>query len=63
MAVKEGFRANLTSVRAVTVDGHSIMVYSKYIVKIEVTDLFSEYRVSDVDFIAIDIKRYNAILG
>jgi hypothetical protein len=29
----------------------------------EITDLFSEYRVSNVDFIATNIKRYNAILG
>jgi hypothetical protein len=38
------------------VDGHSIMMYGKYIVKIEVTNLFSEYRVSNIDFIATDIK-------
>jgi hypothetical protein len=33
------------------VDGHSIMMYNKYIVKIEVTNSFSEYYISNVDFI------------
>jgi hypothetical protein len=63
MTIKEGFRANSTLVGAVAVDGYSIMVYSKHIVKMEVTDSFSEYRVSDVDFIATDIKRYDIILS
>jgi hypothetical protein len=44
-------------------DGHSIMIYSKYIVKTEVTNSFSEYYISNIDFIAINIKRYDAILG
>jgi hypothetical protein len=61
--VEEDFRANLTLVEAVIMDGHSIIVYNKYIVKMEVTNSFSEYCVSDVDFIATDIKRYNTILG
>jgi hypothetical protein len=39
------------------------MVYDKHIVKTEITDSSSEYRVSDVEFIATDIKRYNIILG
>jgi hypothetical protein len=51
------------SVGAVTVDGYSIMMYNKHIVKTEITNSFSECRVSDVDFIAIDIKRYSIILG
>jgi hypothetical protein len=63
VAIEEGFRANSTSAGAVAVDGYSIVVYSKHIVKTEVTDSFSECRVSDVDFIATDIKRYDAILG
>jgi hypothetical protein len=42
---------------------YSIMMYSKHIVKIEVTNSFSEYYISDVDFIATNIKRYNTILG
>jgi hypothetical protein len=37
-------------------------MYNKYIVKIEVTNSFSEYRVSNVDFIATNIKWYNIIL-
>jgi hypothetical protein len=56
VAVKEGFRANSMSVDAMAVNGHLIMVYNKYIVKTEVTDSFSECRVSNVNFIVIDIK-------
>jgi hypothetical protein len=63
VTVEEGFRANSTSVEAVAVDGHSIVVYDKHTVKTEVTDSFSECRVSNVDFIATNIKRYDAILG
>jgi hypothetical protein len=63
VAIEEGFQANSTSAGAVAVDGHSIVVYSKHTVKTEVTDLFSECRVSNVDFIATNIKRYDAILG
>jgi hypothetical protein len=44
-------------------DGHSIIMYNKYIVKTEVINSFSEGRVFDVDFIATNIKRYNVILG
>jgi hypothetical protein len=63
MVIKEGFRANSTSVEAITMNDHSIMIYSKYIVKTKITNSFSEYRVSNIDFIATNIKRYNAILG
>jgi hypothetical protein len=56
MIIKEGFRANLTSVGAITIDGYSIMVYNKYIVKTEITNSFSECYISDVDFIVTDIK-------
>jgi hypothetical protein len=63
MTIKEGFRANSTSVGAVAMNGHSIMVYNKYIVKMEVTNLFNEYYISDVDFIVTNIKRYDVILG
>jgi hypothetical protein len=48
---------------AMAVDGHSIAMYSKHIIKTEVTDSLSESRVSDIEFIATDIKRYNVILG
>jgi hypothetical protein len=37
-------------------DSYSIIVYSKHIVKTEVTDSFNKYRVSDVDFIVTNIK-------
>jgi hypothetical protein len=63
VAVEEGFRANSTSIEAIAIDSHSIMVYSKYIIKIEVTNSFGECRVSNVDFIATNIKRYDVILG
>jgi hypothetical protein len=63
VAIKEGFRANSTSVEAIAMNDYLIIVYNKYIVKTEITDSFSEYRVSNIDFIAINIKRYNVILG
>jgi hypothetical protein len=63
MAIKEGFWANSMLVKVITMDGHLIIVYSKHIVKIEITNSFSEYYVSNVNFIATDIKRYNVILG
>jgi hypothetical protein len=56
MIIKEGFRANLTSVEAVIMNDHLIIVYSKYIVKTEITNSFSEYYISDVNFITTDIK-------
>jgi hypothetical protein len=56
MAVKEGFRANSTSIGAKAADGHPIMMYNKYIVKIEITDSSNECRVSNVEFIATNIK-------
>jgi hypothetical protein len=63
MTIKEGFRVNSTSAGAMAIDGYSIMVYSKHIVKTEITNSFGECRVSDVDFIATNIKRYNIILS
>jgi hypothetical protein len=63
MTIKEGFQANSTSAEAIIMNNHSIIVYNKHIVKTEITNLFSEYRVSDVDFVATDIKQYNVILG
>jgi hypothetical protein len=56
MAIKEGFRTNSTSVDAIAIDGYSIIVYSKYIVKMEIINSFSEYYISNVDFIATNIK-------
>jgi hypothetical protein len=63
MTIKEGFRANLTLVRVMIMNGYSIIVYSKYIVKTEVINSFSECYISNVDFITINIKWYNAILS
>jgi hypothetical protein len=39
------------------------MMYSKYIVKMEIINSFSEYYISNIDFIITNIKRYNVILG
>jgi hypothetical protein len=61
--IKEGFRANSTSIGVKAADGHPIMVYSKHIIKIEITDSSSEYRVFNIEFIVTNIKRYNIILG
>ena len=63
MAVEEGFRANSSSKGAVAADGHSIVVYGQHTIRTEITDSLDECRVSDVEFIATDIKRYDAILG
>jgi hypothetical protein len=56
VTIKEGFQVNLTSVDAMAVDSYSIIMYNKHIVKIEVTNSFNEYRVSNVDFITTNIK-------
>jgi hypothetical protein len=56
MTIKEGFQANSTLIGAIAMNSYSIMVYNKYIVKTEVTNSFSEYCVSDVDFITTNIK-------
>ena len=47
---------------AMTVDGHLIAVYSQHAVNTEVTDFSEESCSFKIDFIATDIKRYNAIL-
>jgi hypothetical protein len=63
VAVEEGFQANSTSISAMAVDGHSIAIYSKHTIKTEITDSRGECRVSEIEFIAMNIKRYDAILG
>jgi hypothetical protein len=40
-------------------DGYSIIIHNKYIVKIKITNLFHEYRVSNVNFIATNIRCYS----
>jgi hypothetical protein len=62
VAVEEGFRANSTSMSAMAADGYLIAVYGKHTIKMEITDSLEECRVSEIEFIAIDIKRYDAIL-
>jgi hypothetical protein len=56
VAIKEGFRANSTSIGAKAADGHPIVMYGKHIIKIEITDSSGECRVSDVKFITTNIK-------
>jgi hypothetical protein len=56
VAIKEGFQVNSTSIDTKAADGYPIIVYSKYIVKIEITNSSSEYRVSNIEFIATNIK-------
>jgi hypothetical protein len=63
VAIEEDFRANSSLIGAMTVDGHSITVYNKHTIKTEVTNSLGEYRVSDIEFIVTNIKRYDAILG
>jgi hypothetical protein len=63
VAIEEGLRADSTSMGAMAVDGHSIAVYGRHAVEVEATDSRGESHSSTVDFIATDIKRYDAILG
>jgi hypothetical protein len=63
VAVEEGFQANSTSMSAMAADGHSIAMYGKHTIKMEITNSLRECRVSEIEFIAMDIKRYDAILG
>jgi hypothetical protein len=62
MAIKEGFQANSTSISAIATDGHLIAIYSKHIIKMKITNSLRKCRVSEIKFIAIDIKRYDVIL-
>ena len=45
-----------------TVNNHLIIVYSQHTVNTEVTDFSKELHSFKIDFIATDIKRYDAIL-
>ena len=47
---------------AMTVNNHLITVYSQYAVNTEITDFSRESHSFKIDFIATDIKRYDAIL-
>ena len=47
---------------AMTVNGHLITVYNQHTVDTEVTDFNEESCSFKIDFIATDIKRYDAIL-
>ena len=44
------------------VNGHLITVYGQYAVNTEATDFSKELHSFKIDFIATDIKRYDAIL-
>jgi hypothetical protein len=63
VAVKEGFRANSTFMSAMVADDHLIAVYDKHTIKTEITNSHGECRVSEIEFIAMNIKRYDAILN
>jgi hypothetical protein len=45
------------------VDSHLIAIYDKHIIKMKITNSLKKCRVSEIKFIAINIKRYDAILG
>jgi hypothetical protein len=45
------------------IDGHSIAIYGKHTIKMKITNSLRECRVSEIEFIAMNIKRYDAILG
>ena len=45
-----------------TVNSHLITVYGQYTVNTEAIDFSKELHSFKIDFIATDIKRYNAIL-
>jgi hypothetical protein len=62
MTIKEGFQANSTSMSAMTIDGHLITIYSKHTIKMKITNSHEKCRVLEIEFIAINIKRYDAIL-
>ena len=46
----------------ITVNNHLITVYSQYAVNTEIINFSKELHSFKIDFIATDIKRYNAIL-
>jgi hypothetical protein len=56
MAIKEGFQANSTSIDIIAIDGHSIAMYDKHIIKMKITNFYKECRISNVEFIAMNIK-------
>jgi hypothetical protein len=47
---------------AMAIDGHSIAIYDKHIIKMEIINSLGKCRVSEIEFIAMNIKRYDAIL-
>lgn len=48
---------------AITTDGYIIIIYRRYNVNTAAVDSAGKTRALSVLYIAIDIKRYNAILG
>ena len=45
-----------------TVNDYLIIVYSQHVINTEITDFSKELCSFKIDFIVIDIKRYNTIL-
>jgi hypothetical protein len=48
---------------AMAVDGHLITIYDKHIIKMKITNSYEKCRVSEIEFIVMNIKRYDVILG
>jgi hypothetical protein len=56
MAIKEGFQANSTSIDVIAIDDHSIAMYDKHTIKTKITNFYEKCRISNVEFIAMNIK-------
>jgi hypothetical protein len=63
VAAEEGLRADPTTVGAVATDGHMITVYGRHAVDTVAIDSKGVSQSSLIPYIAINIKRYDAILG
>jgi hypothetical protein len=50
------------SINTITIDDHSITIYNKHIIKMKITNSYEKYRVLEIEFIAMNVKRYNVIL-
>ena len=62
IAIKEDFWVNSVFMSTMAVNNYLIAVYSQHAVNIEAINFSRELCSFKIDFIATDIKRYNAIL-
>ena len=60
--IKEGFRTDIINVGVITVNGQSISIYKKHIMKVAVTDINNVIKSYNVMFIVINVRRYKIIL-